>query len=55
MKEEEKQQAEKELESFRKDFDELMQKYPNIMVSSDIRGNLMAYHTVAYNSKICIG
>lgn len=55
MKEEEKQQAEKELESFQKDFDELMKKHPNIMVNVNIRGDLMAYHTVAYNSKICIG
>jgi hypothetical protein len=55
MNKEEKQQAEKELKSFQKDFDKLMKKHPNIMVSSDIRGDLMAYHTVAYNSKICIG
>ena len=55
MNKEEKQQAEKELEKFKKEFDKLMSKYPNIMVSSDIRGDLMAYHTVAYNSKICIG
>lgn len=54
-KEQAKEKAVKELEEFKKDFHELMSKYPMVMVSSDMRGDLMAYHTVAYNSKICIG
>jgi len=54
-KEQAKEKAVKELEEFKKDFHELMSKYPMVMVSSDMRGDLMAYHTVAYNSKIYIG
>lgn len=50
-----KEKAAKELEKFKKDFDKLMSKYPMVIVSSDIRGDLMAYHTIAYNTKICIG
>lgn len=50
-----KEKAEKELAKFRKEFKKLMSKYPNVMVSSNIDGYLMAYHTVAYNTKICIG
>lgn len=49
-----KEKAEKELNKFKKEFAKLMSKYPHIMVSSDISGYLTAYHTVAYNSKICI-
>ena len=49
-----KEKAEKELKKFKNEFDKLMSKYPHVMVSSDINGYLMAYHTVAYNSKICI-
>jgi hypothetical protein len=49
-----KEKAEKELKKFKKEFAKLMSKYPHVMVSSDISGYLTAYHTVAYNSKICI-
>ena len=49
-----KEKAEKELEKFKKEFGKLMSKYPHVRVSSDINGYLMAYHTVAYNTKICI-
>ncbi len=49
-----KEKAEKELKKFKKEFDKLMIKYPYVMVSSDINGYLMAYHTVAYNTKIRI-
>lgn len=47
------EKAKKELEKFKKDFNKLMSKYPNVIVSSDTRGDLMAYHTVAC-TKICI-
>ena len=50
-----KEKAEKELEKFKKEFDKLMSKYPHVMVSNNVSGDLIAYHTVAYNTKICIG
>ena len=47
-----KEKAEKTLEKFKKDFDKLMAKYPMVIVSSDIRGDLMAYLDGA---KKCVG
>jgi len=53
-KEQAKEKAVKELEEFKKDFHELMSKYPMVMVSSDIRGDLMAYHKETFVPKISI-
>jgi hypothetical protein len=36
---------EKELKRFKKDFDKLMAKYPNVVVGCDIYGDLKAYQT----------
>lgn len=57
QKEKAKKEAEKQLLKFKKDFDKLMSKYPDIMVASDIRGDLMAYLTNSsiVGAKICIG
>ena len=38
-----KEKAEKTLEKFKKDFDKLMAKYPKVLLSSDIDGDLVAY------------
>ena len=34
---------EKELKKFKKDFYKLMDKYPKIIIATDVRENLMAY------------
>jgi hypothetical protein len=40
---EEKTEKEKALEKFAKDYQKLMQKYPDIMVGGDINGDPIAY------------
>ena len=35
-----------ELEKFKKDFDKLMSKYPNIRVGGDMNGDPFAYHLI---------
>jgi len=50
-----KERAEIELEKFKKEFDELMAKYPDILVGSDIYGDLKAHHAKVFNAKIYLG
>lgn len=47
-----KEKAERELEKFKKEFDELMAKYPDIYVGSDMHGDLRAKHAKVFNAKI---
>lgn len=47
--------AEKELEKFKKEYQKLVSKYPKIMVATDVKGCLMAYHLMTYNSKVFLG
>jgi hypothetical protein len=47
-----KEKAEIELEKFKKEFDELMAKYPNVYVVSDVYGDLRARHYKDVNAKI---
>jgi len=53
--EKQKKEAEKQLLKFKRDFEKLMSKYPHVMVSSDMRGDLVAVQTQSYNTKIFIG
>jgi hypothetical protein len=46
--------AEKELEKFKKEYQKLMSKYPKIMVATDVRGCLTAFHLMTYNSKVIL-
>jgi hypothetical protein len=52
MNEDDKEKAERELKKFKKEFDELMAKYPNILVGSDMHGDLRAKHAKEFNTKI---
>ena len=53
MNDEEQEKAHEELKEFKKEFAKLMSNHPNVdIVSSNINGDLMAYHSVAYNTKI---
>lgn len=53
-KQKEKEKAIKELEKFKKEFKKLEAKYPNITITSDIHGELMAYNNFNYYHKIYI-
>ena len=57
QKEKAKKEAEKQLLKFQKEFGKLMSKYPDVMVASNINGDLMAYLTnsAIVGAKICIG
>ena len=44
----------KELEKFKKEYQKLVSKYPNVMVQMDVRDRLTAYHTVTYNTKVLL-
>ena len=46
--------AKKELEKFKKEYQKLMSKYPKVMVACNINGELMALHTMTYNTKVFI-
>ena len=50
-----KEAALKELEKFKKEYQKLVNKYPNVMVQTDVRRKLAAYHTVTYNTKVLLG
>jgi len=55
MNEDDKERAERELKKFKKEFDELMAKYPDIVVGSDIHGDLRARNNKVLNTKIYLG
>jgi ABC-type Zn uptake system ZnuABC Zn-binding protein ZnuA len=44
--------ATKKLEKFKKEYQKLVSKYPEVMVASDMYGYLVAYHTETYNAKV---
>ena len=46
--------AEKELEKFKKEYQKLISKYPKIMVATDVKGCLTAFHLMTYNSKVIL-
>ncbi len=47
---------EKELKEFKKEFDKLMDKYPNIRVATDVRDRLIAWSSSGMiHKKIYIG
>ena len=50
-----KERAERELEKFKREFDALLAKYPDIEVGSDMHGDLRARNTKVYNTKIYLG
>ena len=43
-----KEEAVKELEEFKLKFDKLMNEYPNLYVTEDIDGYLLACHNITY-------
>jgi hypothetical protein len=47
----EKTEKEKLLEKFAKDYQKLIQKYPEIMLGGDINGNIMAYVSDGWKTK----
>ena len=47
--------AEKELEKFKKEYQKLKSRYPKILVATDIKGYLTAFHLMTYNSKVHLG
>ena len=49
-----KEAALKELEKFKKEYQKLVSKYPEVMVQMDVRDRLTAYHTVTYNTKVLL-
>ena len=49
-----KEAALKELEKFKKEYQKLVNKYPNVLVQTDVRRKLAAYHTVTYNTKVLL-
>jgi hypothetical protein len=50
------EEAIKELEKFKKEFNKLMSKYPNIVVANNTREWLMAYRSsVTGTEQICLG
>jgi hypothetical protein len=46
--------TQKELENFKNEFAKLLRKYPNVTVSSNNAGHLMAYHDTTFLAKIRI-
>lgn len=46
--------AEKELEEFKKEYQKLKSKYTKILVASDVRGRLTAFHLMTYDSKVLL-
>jgi hypothetical protein len=49
-----KEEATKELEEFKLKFDKLINEYPNIYVTEDNDGYLLAYHNITY-AKVWLG
>jgi len=49
-----KEEASKELDEFKLKFDKLINEYPNVSVSEDNDGYLIAYHNIEY-AKVCLG
>jgi len=52
MDEDDKERADRELKKFKEKFNELMAKFPDILVGSDIHGDLRAHHAKFFNTKI---
>jgi hypothetical protein len=49
-----KEEAVKELEEFKIKFDKLINEYPNVSVTEDNDGYLIAYHNIEY-AKVSLG
>ena len=49
-----KEDAKKELEEFKLKFDKLINEYPNVLISEDNDGYLVAFDNIQY-TKICLG
>lgn len=49
-----KEAALKELGKFKKEYQKLVNKYQNVMVQTDVRRKLAAYHSVTYNTKVLL-
>jgi hypothetical protein len=49
-----KEEATKELEEFKLKFDKLINEYPNVSVTEDNDGYLIAYHNIEY-AKVSLG